>query len=124
MSRHSLQPLADKPHIYEVAIGWDRPLLSFFVIVFGAPEFDGDDDDGRAGDADELAPLLWEGTSPGALAAPAEAIALASAYAQIPGDLADRLAADRAATGGSANGPAQQAWLDALCKPSKPKDRP
>jgi hypothetical protein len=37
MSRYSLAPRAGAPGIYEVAIGWDRPLGTYFVIVFGGP---------------------------------------------------------------------------------------
>ncbi len=37
MSRHSLQPLGGSGAVYEIAIGWDRSLASYFVIVFGLP---------------------------------------------------------------------------------------
>lgn len=113
MSRHSLQPLPGRGAIYEVAIGWDRPLGTFFVIIFGTP-----DDDDSAFDRDELTPLLWEGTAPGALSTPDAAIALASSYAVIPDGFAAQLAADRSA----ANGPVQSAALATLWP--KPKGRP
>lgn len=116
MSRHGLQPLPGRGAIYEVAIGWDRPLNSFFVIIFGTP-----DDAGSACDRDELTPLLWEGTAPGALSTPAAAIALASPYAVIPGGLAAQLAADRKADRSTVNGPAQSAALATLWP--KPKGR-
>lgn len=117
MSRHSLQPLPGRGMIYEVAIGWDRPLGTFFVIIFGTP-----DDDDPACDRDELTPLLWEGTAPGALSTPDAAIALASSYAVIPDGLAAHLAADREADRSTANGPAQSAALAKLWP--KPKGRP
>jgi hypothetical protein len=117
MSRHSLQPLPGRGMIYEVAIGWDRPLGTFFVIIFGTP-----DDDDSAFDRDELTPLLWEGTAPGALSTPDAAIALASSYAVIPDGLAAQLAADREADRSTANGPAQSAALAKLWP--KPKGRP
>jgi hypothetical protein len=126
MSRHSLQPRADQRHIYEIAIGWDRPLRTFFVIIFGTPE---DDDErlGRGGDApesDELLPLLWEGTAPGALATPAAAIALAAPYAQIPDALEAQLEADRASESSSVEGPVQRAWLERIWPGASSKGRP
>ena len=117
MSRHSLQPLPGRGMIYEVAIGWDRPLGTFFVIIFGTP----DDDDSAPG-GDELTPLLWEGAAPGALITPEAAIAFAAPYALIPDGLAALLAADREVDGGSVDGPAQCSALAALWP--KPKGRP
>lgn len=117
MSRHSLQPLPGRGMIYEVAIGWDRPLGTFFVIIFGTP-----DDGASAFDRDELTPLLWEGTAPGALSTPNAAIALASSYAVIPDGFAAQLAADRDADRSAANGPVQSAALATLWP--KPKGRP
>lgn len=120
MSRHSLQPLRGLGAIYEVAIGWDRPLATFFVIVFGVPD-DGDDEDGvaRGDHGDELSPLLWEGTAPGALATPEAAIALAASYAIIPDALAARLAADRELERSTPGGPAQSAAFAQLWPKSK-----
>lgn len=119
MSRHSLQPLPGLGAIYEVAIGWDRALATFFVIVFGAP--DDDDDDGFAGGdhSDELSPLLWEGTAPGAFSTPEAAIALAASYATIPDGLAARLARDRLLERSAPGGPAQSAALAPLWPKSK-----
>lgn len=117
MSRHSLVPLPGRGAIYEIAIGWDRPLGTFFVIVFGTPG-----SDGSASDRDELTPLLWEGTVPGALSTPDAAIALASSYAVIPDGLAAQLAADRDTDRSTATGTASSAVLAALW--SKPKGRP
>ncbi len=117
MSRHSLVPLPEHGAIYEIAIGWDRPLGSFFVIIFGTP----DDDDSAPG-GDELTPLLWEGAAPGALITPEAAIAFAAPYAVIPDGLAALLAADRQAEGGSVDRPAQRSALAPLWP--KPKGRP
>lgn len=121
MSRHSLQPLPGLGAIYEVAIGWDRALSTFFVVVFGAPD-DGGEPPGEGGThAGELSPLLWEGTAPGALATPQAAIALAAPFAEVPRGLAAQLAADRQTEGSTVSGPAQSAALAALWP--KPKGR-
>ena len=34
MSRHDLQPKADKPDVVRATIGWDRPLQTFFAQVW------------------------------------------------------------------------------------------
>ena len=117
MSRHSLVPLPEHGAIYEIAIGWDRALGTFFVIVFGTF----DDDDSAPG-GDELTPLLWEGAAPGALITPEATIAFAAPYAVIPDGLAALLAADRQAEGGTVDRPAQRSALAALWP--KPKGRP
>lgn len=117
MSRYSLVPLPERGAIYEVAIGWDRPLGTFFVIIFGTP-----DDDDSAFDRAELTPLLWQGTAPGALSTPDAAIALASSYAVIPDGLAAQLAADRDGDRSTGNGPPQSAAFAALWP--KPKGIP
>lgn len=116
MSRHSLQPLPGRGSLYEIAIGWDRPLGTFFVIVFGAP----DDEPGNNA-VEELPPLLWEGTAPAALATPEATIALASPYAFIPEGLAAQLAADREAETTTVNKPLQSSALAAFWP--KPKGR-
>lgn len=126
MSRHSLQPLPDQRHIYEIAIGWDRPMRTYFVIIFGVPEIDEHERFGAVvvpPASDELLPLLWEGTSPGALATPAAAIALAAPFAQIPEDLEAVLEADRVRECSSVNGPVQRAWLETIWPAHSPKGR-
>lgn len=37
MSRYSLKPLPHRPDLFEVAVGWDPGLETYFVMVFGAP---------------------------------------------------------------------------------------
>jgi hypothetical protein len=126
MSRHSLQPRADQRHIYEIAIGWDRSLRTFFVIIFGTPVDDDDECLGQGGGApsDELLPLLWAGTAPAALTTPAAAIALAAPYAQIPDTLEVLLEADRVREGSSVIGPVQRSWLQAIWPGRISKGRP
>ena len=62
MSRHVLQPRADRPDVAEAAIGWDRPLATFFFQAF-APQVDGEDHI-----------IEWCGTEPGELPTPEAAI--------------------------------------------------
>ncbi|WP_062346006.1 hypothetical protein [Novosphingobium sp. CCH12-A3] len=38
MSRYSLKPLPEYSDIFEVAVGWDPGLDTFFVMVFGVAE--------------------------------------------------------------------------------------
>lgn len=87
MSRHVLQPRTDCPNVAEAAIGWDRPLATFFFQAFGTQNGVGED---RV--------LEWCGTAPGELPSAEAAIAVAAAFAVIPDDLATTLIADRAAT--------------------------
>ncbi len=127
MSRHSLQPLPDQRHIYEVAIGWDRPMRTYFIIIFGSPESDDDerfDAGGELPGSDELLPLLWDGTAPEALATPAAAIALAAPFAHIPEGLGALLEADRIRESSSVDGPVQRTWLETIWPGSSSKGRP
>lgn len=87
MSRYLLDPLATADTITAAAIGWDRPLESFFVQVFAGVDSDGEDN-----------VILWTGTSPGELPTAAAAIALVQPYAAIPEDLNARLETDRLKT--------------------------
>lgn len=83
MSRYSLKPLAERADVFEVAIGWDPGLGTYFAIVFGVPETDSDP-----------AVLSWQGRMPGqirSVAALGDAIA---DCAQIPADVYSRLVED------------------------------
>lgn len=109
MSRHSLQPLPGRGTIYEVAIGWDRALATYFVIVFGVPDDRYDEHGGAA--TDELVPLFWQGTNRCALASPEAAIDLAAAYATIPEGLAAQLRADRESKSATVTDPVRSRFL-------------
>ena len=37
MTRYSLKPLPRRSDLYEVAVGWDPALETYFLVVFGAP---------------------------------------------------------------------------------------
>lgn len=88
MSRHHLEPRPEAPNILRAAVGWDRPLQTFFAQVFTRAE-PGDED----GDI-----FLWVGTEPGELPTAEAALALLAPYVIIPDDLAGRLTAEMTAT--------------------------
>ena len=95
MSRHTFTGNAGTT----VAIGWDRPLLTFFVQVLRPhPTMEGEDD-----------MVEWQGTEPDELPTAASAIEIAARYADLPEDLGAKLETDRLKTLGTANGPAQRA---------------
>ena len=102
MSRYELQPRADASGVVGAAVGWDRPLQTFFAQVF---ERDADGEDHAT---------LWIGTEPGELASPEAAIALVAVAAVIPADLASQLATDRDASVGTGDGPEQRFVKEAL----------
>ena len=86
MSRYSLKPLPEHADLFEVALGWDAGLGTYFLTLFGAPDQDRETDI-----------RLWRGTRTREIASPAELIALAAPYAEIPDNLAARLVLDQLA---------------------------
>lgn len=84
MSRYSLRPLAGRADLFEVALGWDAGLGTYFVMVFGTP--------GRDCEPDIR---LWRGTSPREIRTPAELIVIAAHHAEIPEGFARQLEIDR-----------------------------
>ncbi len=97
MSRRSLRPRADTTGLFEVAIGWDRPLQTYFVIVFGPPT-EGDEDP-------EV--ILWRGTAPHEISIAGDAVSIAADYADIPDGLAATLEIDRMSGSATPDGPMQ-----------------
>ena len=97
MSRHILEPRDDRPDVADAAIGWDRPLQSYFVSVYVKVP-------GRPG---KTRTLVCKGDQPGELPTAADAIAIVAPYSVIPDDLAAILEADRAATMGQRDTPLQ-----------------
>ena len=103
MSRHTFTGNAGTT----VAIGWDRPLLTFFVQVLRPhPTMEGEDD-----------MVEWQGTEPDELPTAASAIEIAARYASLPDDLGATLETDRLKTLGSTDGPAQRAVRPFLYRP-------
>lgn len=108
MSRYALAPLPGFGRVDRVAIGWDRPLRTFFVQVFGRSDDDGDEE-----------MILWVGTAPGELKRVADAIALVRRYAVVPDELAERLEADHRDGHDRRDGPAQIEASRFICGPGK-----
>ena len=84
MIRYSLRPLAGRADLFEVALGWDAGLGTYFVTVFGTPDRECEPDI-----------RLWRGTRPREIGTPAELIAIAADHAEIPEGLARQLEIDR-----------------------------
>ncbi len=85
MSRYELEPRDNADSPLEIAIGWDRPLNTYFVQVLDPTH-------------DEEEPgfeILWRGTSFGEILSVDEAIALIVPWAEIPIDLRTILILDR-----------------------------
>ena len=84
MSRYSLRPLAARADLFEVAIGWDAGLGTFFTSVFGTP-----------GGSMEPEVRLACGTIPREVVEVGDILATAARFAEIPEDLAGQLEHDR-----------------------------
>lgn len=83
MSRYSLRPLHYLPELFEVAIGWDPGLATYFAAVYGPPDHTGDPEILRA------IGMKWR-EAPN----PETAIAFVRPVAQIPYDIFRRLSVD------------------------------
>ena len=90
MSRYSLKPLAQHSDIFEVAVGWDPGLGTFFVMVFGVA------DAGRETDVRH-----WKGGQPSQIATGEELQGEVLQYAELPMELVDRLRGDQRSGGAS-----------------------
>lgn len=84
MSRYSLKPLPGRSDIFEVAVGWDQGLGTFFVMVFGVP---------NAGRDPDL--WHWQGGQPNQITTVKELHDVVAPYAEIPLELTIRLATDQ-----------------------------
>ena len=91
MSRHELD---GRNGATKVAVGWDRPLDTFYAQAF------------RMEDGEEVS-FVWEGTSPRELPTAYAALTVVSDYADPPPDLARVLETDRLKSLGEFDGPAQ-----------------
>lgn len=86
MSRYSLKPLPHRADLFEVAVGWDPGLCTYFTIVFGAPEI-----------TCEPEVLLWRGQTFGDIYALAELLDIVREFAEVAPELRCRLAGDQSA---------------------------
>jgi len=103
MSRHTFTGNAGTT----VAIGWDRPLATFFVQVLRPHPNMKDEDD----------MVEWQGTEADELPTASSAITIAARYASLPDDLGATLETDRLKTLGSTDGPTQRAVRPFLYRP-------
>lgn len=86
MSRYSLKPLHHRGDLFEVAVGWDPGLSTYFAIVFGTPEF-----------AREPEVLLWRGRTFGEICEVAALLEIVQVFAEVAPEMRSRLDADRSA---------------------------
>lgn len=86
MSRYSLKPLPNCAELFEVAVGWNPGLDTFFITVFGT-----------LGIQREPDVRLWRGNTWRDLVVVQELVAIAVQYAEVPADLATKLEVDRIA---------------------------
>lgn len=94
MSRHQFPGLDGTS---TVAVGWDRPLQTFFVQVLRQhPHLAGEEET-----------VAWHGTATGELCSAREAVTIASRWADLPGDFAITLETERLKTLGKSDGEAQ-----------------
>ncbi len=84
MSRYSLKPLPHRADLFEVAVGWDPGLSTYFAIVFGAPDSSCDP-----------AVMSWHGRVPCQISTVAALESALSGCAEIPPELLLCLAADK-----------------------------
>lgn len=88
MSRYSLKPLPKHSDIFEVAVGWDPGLGTFFVMVFGVA------DAGRDPDVRH-----WRGGQPRQIVMVEELQAEVLPYAELPMELMSQLRGDQRSGG-------------------------
>mgnify|MGYP001209382423 CR=1 FL=1 len=86
MSRYSLKPLSHRADVFEVAVGWDPGLCTYFAIVFGAPTEDF-----------EPEVLVTRGTSIGELSDLRALHCFVREFAELPIEFIDGLENDRLA---------------------------
>lgn len=79
-----MKPLAQHSDIFEVAVGWDPALETFFVMVFGVADAGGDPDVRH-----------WRGGQPRQVVTVEELQAEVSPYAELPMELVSRLRGDQ-----------------------------
>ena len=85
MSRHTIVSFSDR---FEVTIGWDRPLNSFFAQV----------QDLKIADGEQDPVVVWVGASYSEIPRPEDLQAHIAGFAIIPVEMLDALRADRNAT--------------------------
>ncbi|MEV7775430.1 hypothetical protein [Kitasatospora sp. NPDC086791] len=89
---HDLTPIEGSPADREVRIGWDGPLSTYFLQVLDYPS----DPDVE----EEVIEVVWMGAAPFEHPEPDDLLEIVRQYAEVPDDLAPRLAADKASGSG------------------------
>ena len=108
MSRYSLKPLPHRSDVFEIAVGWDDGLVTYFIIAFGVPEA-----------RREPAILLWRGTSLRDITSTGVLLAIARTFAEIPDDLAAKLHFDRLAAPHNPETSISRLLAELLARPSR-----
>jgi hypothetical protein len=85
MSRHKIEPFAKR---FEVTVGWDRPMNTFFAQV----------EDREVTDEDSDPVIVWVGTSHSEILRPEALQHHVAKFVTISQEMIDTLHADRAAT--------------------------
>jgi hypothetical protein len=106
MSRYSLKPLPHRADLFEVAVGWDAGLDTYFVLEFGGPD-----------SAREPAIRFRRGTSLRDITSSEGLIGIARTLAEIPDDLAAKLHLDRLSAPHNPNAPISRLISDLLVPP-------
>jgi len=105
MSRYSLKPLTHRADLFEVAVGWDAGLDTYFVMAFGGPD-----------SAREPAIRFKRGTSLRDITSSEGLIGIARTLAEIPDDLAARLHLDRLAEPHNPEAPISRLMAELLAR--------
>lgn len=107
MSRYSLKPLPQHSEVFEVAVGWDGGLDTYFIMAFGVPEA-----------PLEPAILLWRGTSLRDISSTDVLLAITRTFAEIPDEFAAKLHFDRLAAPHNPEAPISRLLAELLAGPS------
>lgn len=102
-----MRPLPHRADLFEVAVGWDGGLDTYFIMAFGVPEA-----------PREPAILLWRGTSLRDIASTDVLFAIARTFAEIPDDLAAKLHFDRLAAPHNPQAPISRLLAELLARPA------
>ncbi len=104
MSRYSFSPLDPS---WKVAVGWDRPLNTYFAIVEIAK------DDGYG---DQV--ILWAGLNHGEISRPEDLTPILKGFAELPDVIVVRLREDRGQTLDKGNSSLQREMLKVANAPA------
>lgn len=107
MSRYSLKPLSHRTDLYEIGVGWDPGLETYFVMAFGGPD-----------EAREPTIRYWRGSNMRDITSIGVLLAIAGTFAEIPEDLAAKLHFDRLAAPHNPEEPISRLLVQLLARPS------